>query len=252
MDAPHRATLARSVRLLKAFRTEQTDPEHFYGLMARDTVAQLRSYTRLDGATVIDVGSGSGFFTRELRAAGARCAGVEVDAGEMTAFGRAPGDSVLGSALQLPFRTDGADVCFSSNVLEHVPEPWRMAGEMVRVTRPGGIVYLSFTNWLSPWGGHETSPWHYLGGDRAARRYERKHGRPPKNLHGTSLYPVSVSATLGWARGRADVEVLDALPRYHPRWARGVTRIPGIREVVTWNLVLILRKRPREATRHTG
>ncbi|ACY99518.1 MULTISPECIES: class I SAM-dependent methyltransferase [Thermomonospora] len=238
----HRATLARSVRLLSAFRKEQEDPEFFYGLMARDTVAQLSAYTRLEGATVIDVGAGSGFFTRELTRAGARCAGVDVDAGEITAHGPPRGDCVVGSALRLPFRTGAADVCFSSNVLEHVPDPWLMAEEMVRVTRPGGLIYLSFTNWLSPWGGHETSPWHYLGGHRAARRYERRHGRPPKNRYGVSLYPVSVGAALAWAERCRDVRVLDALPRYHPWWAKGVVRIPGVREIVTWNLVLVLRK----------
>ncbi|SEF94343.1 Methyltransferase domain-containing protein [Thermomonospora echinospora] len=241
-QAAYRATLGRSFRLLGAFRREQADPESFYGLMARDTVAQLAAYTGLDGATVIDVGAGSGFFTRELTRAGARCAGVDVDAGEITAYGPPRGDCVVGSALRLPFGTGTADVCFSSNVLEHVPDPWQMADEMVRVTRPGGVVYLSFTNWLSPWGGHETSPWHYLGGHRAARRYERRHGRPPKNRYGTSLHPVSIGDTLAWARRRADVRVLDALPRYHPSWAKGVVRIPGLREVVTWNLVLVLRK----------
>jgi SAM-dependent methyltransferase len=119
-----------------------------------------------------------------------------------------------------------------------------MAEEMVRVTRPGGVVYISFTNWLSPWGGHETSPWHYLGGDRAARRYERRHGHPPKNRYGQSLYAVSVTAALGWARSCREVEVLDALPRYHPRWAGGIVHVPGVREVATWNLVLVLRKLP--------
>ncbi len=169
---------------------------------------------------------------------------VDCDAGEMMARqGAAPEGAVLGSALDIPLATGSVDVCFSSNVLEHVPDPWRMAAEMVRVTRPGGVVYLSFTNWLSPWGGHETSPWHYLGGHRAAARYTRRHGRPPKNVYGTSLYPVSVGAALRWARWQPDVRVLDALPRYHPRWATPVVRVPGLREIVSWNLLLILRRR---------
>ncbi|MFG2085773.1 MULTISPECIES: class I SAM-dependent methyltransferase [unclassified Spirillospora] len=239
----HRATLARSVRLLSAFRQERSNPEYFYELMARDAVAQLSSYTDLAGATVIDVGTGSGFFARTLTAAGARCTGIDHDLAELTAHNVCGPNTFVASALALPFRTGSADVCFSSNVLEHVPSPWRMADEMVRVTRPGGTVFLSFTNWLSPWGGHETSPWHYLGGDRAARRYERRNGRPPKNRYGLSLHPVSVSAALGWARGRDDVRVLDAGPRYHPRWAAGIVRIPGLREIATWNLVLILRKK---------
>jgi SAM-dependent methyltransferase len=240
----HRATTARSVRLLRAFRGERADPENFYRLVARDTVAHLDRYADLRGSTVADIGSGPGFFTGALRAAGARCVAIECDAGEMAAHGSPPPGSVLASALGLPLASGSADVCFSSNVLEHVADPWRMAAEMVRVTRPGGIVYLAFTNWLSPWGGHETSPWHYLGGDRAAHRYERRYGRPPKNRYGQSLYAVSVGAALTWARGREDVTVVDAVPRYHPWWAAPVVRVPGAREILTWNLVLVLRKRP--------
>ncbi|TDB91547.1 class I SAM-dependent methyltransferase [Actinomadura sp. 7K534] len=240
---PHRATLARSVRLLSAFRRENTDPGYFYELMARDTVAQLGAYTDLAGATVIDVGTGSGFFAHALTAAGARCAGIDHDLAALTAHDGTARNTFVGSALALPFRTGSADVCFSSNVLEHVPDPWRMADEMLRVVRPGGTVFLSFTNWLSPWGGHETSPWHYLGGDRAARRYERRNGRPPKNRYGHSLHPVSVSAAMRWARGREDADVVDIRPRYHPRWGGWIVHVPGLREFATWNLVLVLRKK---------
>ncbi len=96
--------------------------------------------------------------------------------------------------MQLPFADDSFGVTYSSNVLEHVSEPWTMADEMVRVTRPGGLVFLSYTLWYGPWGGHETAPWHFLGGHRAARRYEKKHGHPPKNVFGTSLFPVTAAA----------------------------------------------------------
>jgi SAM-dependent methyltransferase len=240
-DRQRRATLARSVGLVRAFRSEQRDPEHFYTLLADDTVTQLSGYADLAGAMVIDVGSGPGFFMNAFTAAGARCVGVDCDAGELTTHGSPPPGSLLGSALSLPFRTDAADICFSSNVLEHVSVPWVMADEMVRVTRPGGTVYLSFTNWLSPWGGHETSPWHYLGGDRAARRYQRRHGHPPKNRYRESLHPVSVASALAWARRRSDVRIVDALPRYYPHWARPIVALPGLREIATWNLVLILR-----------
>lgn len=240
---PFRATLARSVRLFSAFRKEQTDPDFFYGLLARDTVAQLDSYAELKGTLIVDVGGGSGYFSDALRDSGARVVCVDCDAGEMTARdGRMPVDSILGSALDLPLATGSVDLCFSSNVLEHVPDPIRMADEMLRVTRPGGTVYLSYTNWLSPWGGHETSPWHYLGGHTAARRYARKMGKRPKNVFGESLYAVSVARMLRWARSRPDAVVVDALPRYLPRWATFVVGVPGLRELVTWNLVIVLRK----------
>ncbi|RJL30399.1 class I SAM-dependent methyltransferase [Bailinhaonella thermotolerans] len=243
MTEPHRATTARSWRLLRAFGKEGSDPAHFYGLLARDTAAQLASYTELKGAVLLDVGCGPGYFSEELRAAGALCVGLDADLGEMRARGAPPEGVVIGDGLRLPVLSGAVDVCFSSNVLEHVPEPWTMAAEMIRVTRPGGVIYLSFTNWLSWAGGHETRPWHYLGGRFAARRYERRTGRPPKNLYGRSLFPVSVGAALRWARGREDVEIVDALPRYHPRWAASVVSVPGLRELLTWNLLLVLRKR---------
>ncbi len=104
------------------------------------------------------------------------------------------------------------DIAYSSNVLEHVPDPERMAEEMLRVTRPGGLVVLSYTLWLSPWGGHETSPWHYLGGERAARRYERRHGKRPKNRYGESLFPLSGGRMMRWARDQRGRSSSPAFP----------------------------------------
>ena len=242
-DPRRRATLRRSVALLKAFRAEQSDPDRFYGELAADSVAQLQEYVDLQGATVVDVGGGPGYFAAAFRAAGATYVSIEADLGELSAKSEPGPGSVLGSALALPLRDATVDVCYSSNVLEHVAEPERMLAEMVRVTRPGGTVFCSYTLWLSFWGGHETAPWHYLGGHRAARRYARKHGHPPKNVYGTSLFAVSAGRVLRWARTRDDVEIVAALPRYHPRWAWWVVRIPGVREVVTWNLALVLRHR---------
>jgi len=237
-----RADVARSVRLFRAFRTEQADPAGYYAGLARDTVGQLGQYADLDGLVVADVGGGPGYFAREFRAAGARAVCLDTDSGELAGLGHPGPGSAIGSALRLPLATAAVDVCFSSNVLEHVEDWQAMLAEMVRVTRPGGVIFVSFTNWLSPWGGHETSPWHYLGGDRAARRYQRKHGRPPKNQYGISLYPVSVAAALGWARAAGGAVLADAVPRYLPGWTRPMVRVPVLREFLTWNLLLVLRR----------
>lgn len=237
-----RATLRRSWTLLRLFRVEQTEPERFYRALARDSVEQLQCWTELDDAILLDVGGGPGYFARAFRGAGATYLSVEADLGELAAVAEPGPGSVLGSALALPFRDRSVDVCYSSNVLEHVPDPERMLDEMVRVTRPGGLVFCSYTLWLSPWGGHETAPWHYAGGHYAARRYTRRHGHPPKNVFGSSLFAVSAARALRWVAGREDVEVIQVLPRYHPWWAWWVVRVPGLREVVTWNLALVLRR----------
>lgn len=239
-----RPTLARSVRLFRAFLLEQSDPDHFYRTLAADSVAQVGSFADLDGAVVLDVGGGPGYFKDGFAAAGARYVAVDSDLGELSTRGAPDPGSVIGDGMALPVRDGAVDVCYSSNVLEHVERPWQMAEEMLRVTRPGGVVYCSFTIWFGPWGGHETSPWHYLGGHRAARRYERRHGRPPKNRFGESLFAVSVTDALRWARGTPHGELVAAFPRYHPWWAQPVVRIPMLRELVTWNLAVVLRRLP--------
>ena len=237
------ATLRRSVRLFRAFLREQRDPDLFYGVLAEDSVRQLARHADLAGATVLDVGGGPGYFSRAFRAAGARYVGLEPDAGEMAARGEPGPGTLRASGEALPVRTGAVDVCYSSNVLEHVRSPWTMAAEMVRVTKPGGTVFLSYTPWWSPWGGHETAPWHYLGGYRARRRYRRIHGREPKNRFGESLYAVSAGGALRWARSCPDVDLVRAFPRYHPWWGMWVARVPGLREVASWNFVLVLRRR---------
>jgi SAM-dependent methyltransferase len=237
-------TLRRSIDLFRAFRVEQTDPDRFYGLLAADSARQVGGYADLAGATVLDVGGGPGYFADAFRGQGARYIAIDADLGEMSAK-TAPGpDTVLGSGTELPIRTGSIDLCYSSNVLEHVSVPERMADEMVRVTRPGGTVFLSYTLWFGPWGGHETAPWHYLGGQYAARRYARRHGKSPKNVFGESLFPITAGRMLRWSRARAAagaIEVVDVLPRYHPAPLRWLVRVPAVRELIVWNLVLVLR-----------
>jgi len=242
-DQPFRPTLGRSWKLLKAFRVEQSDPDHFYGTLARDSVDQISVYQPLDGRSVLDVGGGPGYFADAFRAAGATYNSLDADLGELSGLGDPEPGTVLGSGMQLPFADGSFGVTYSSNVLEHVSKPWTMADEMVRVTKSGGLIFLSYTLWWGPWGGHETSQWHYLGGHRAARRYERKHGHPPKNVFGTSLFAVTASSGMRWARTQSSAEVVALIPRYLPRWSWWILHVPGVREVVTWNLAIVLRKR---------
>ncbi len=240
------ATLSRSVELFRAFRKEQTDPAYFYELLARDTVAQMSKYCELENKLVLDVGGGPGHLAKALRERGARAAFIEYEPDELLEQGRKLGCGIIGDGCEMPFASATFDLACSSNVLEHVPEPFRMLDEMLRVVRPGGVLFVAFTNWHSPWGGHETSPWHYFGGKRAARRFERRHGRPPKNHYGSSLFPLQVSHVLAWAHGQhttGTAELIEAFPRYYPYWARWVVSIPILRELATWNLAIAMRRR---------
>jgi SAM-dependent methyltransferase len=249
-----RATLARSVRLLSEFRYEQPDPGRFYRFLAADTAAMLSDLWLCThgappaGRTLLDVGGGPGYFASAFGDAGFRYIGVEPDPNEMHAAGPAlagagkiENEFVRASGMALPFADDSVDICLSSNVAEHVPRPWQLGGEMLRVTKPGGLVVLSYTVWLGPFGGHEMGLSHYLGGERAAARYARKHGHPAKNHYGSSLFAVSAAEGLSWAASTG--AAVAAFPRYHPRWAWWLTSVPVLREFLVSNLVLLLRPR---------
>ena len=66
-----------------------------------------------------------------------------------------------------------------------------------------------------------------------------------------SLHPLNIADVMQWFEDRTDLEVLWAGPRYWPTWARTIVRVPGVREVVTWNLVVIFR-RHEDAAPATG
>jgi SAM-dependent methyltransferase len=231
--------LRRSYRLFSAFRVEQTDPERFYGLLATDSAQLIERHHGLADTTVLDLGAGPAQFAEVFRAGGAHYVAIDYD---VTVASVADG-GVVADAHQLPVRDGAVDIVFSSNLVEHVRSPEVVADEMVRATRPGGLVFVSYTNWWSPWGGHETSPWHWVGGQYAIRRYTRKHGHPPKNRVGENLFAVSVAWGMRWAAQHPDVEILEARPRYLPRWCRFIVHVPVLRELASWNLLLVLRRR---------
>ncbi len=254
--------IRRSIALFQAFRVEQTDPDRFYRTLAEDTANQLAVFTPLFNRTIVDVGGGPGYFSEAFEARGARVLLVEPEARPVevrpvdqpfASFeerhdyavkqGRLHQQrTIAGDGMRLPFADNSIDVAFSSNVLEHVPDPSAFFDEALRITKPNGTIYCSFTVWSSPWGGHETSPWHLFGGKYAARRYEKKNGRPPGNLFGTSLFKVTVADALKLVRAREDVSLVWAFPRYYPDWAAWIIKVPILREFVTWNLLLVLRK----------
>ncbi len=70
-------------------------------------------------------------------------------------------------AQNLPFRDDWFDFCFSQNAFEHIPDPEKALREIVRVTRPGGLIYLMFDPlWTADSGSHFLhhigEPWAHL------------------------------------------------------------------------------------------
>jgi ubiquinone/menaquinone biosynthesis C-methylase UbiE len=77
----------------------------------------------------------------------------------------------VGDAARLPSTSDVFDVVIANDAMEHFAEPEIALGEMARVTRPGGAIWVFFTPHFSPLGSHLYdyifTPWcHLLFGRR--------------------------------------------------------------------------------------
>jgi SAM-dependent methyltransferase len=235
-ERPH--GLRRIRTLWRLFRREKTDPAPFYRLLAAELADQLeRSYGPLRGQRIVDLGCGPGFYTEALRAKGAEVVPVDNDLAEMEMVGAAPEGALLADAGALPLEDESVDGVFCSNLLEHTPDARAVIRELERVLRPGGWGYISWTNWYSPWGGHDMTPYQFLGPRLGPRLYERIHGPPRKNPYGAGLWPVHVGPTIGFVRSLPSLRVERIEPRYWPRLAF-ITRIPLLRELLTWNCVI--------------
>ena len=228
--------------LFRLFRDEKRNPAPFYEALADNTIAELPFEVR--NMRVLDLGCGPGHYTEALRRAGAAVWPVDFDAAELAAAGRPPRGALAADAHRLPLPDGSVDGVFCSNLLEHTPDTEGVLAEVTRVLRPGGWAWVSWTNWYSPWGGHEITPFHYLGPRLGLAAYRRVKGEPRKNVPGDALFPVHIGHTLALVSRDRSLRLLDAFPRYYPsqRW---IVRIPGVREVLTWNCVLAVQRLER-------
>lgn len=98
------------------------------------------------------------------------------------------------------------DLVLFSNVYEHLPDPGGFLREVKSILSPGGVMFLSWTNWLSPWGGHDFSPFHYLGPRLGPWVFDRL--RPGKRVHQpfAGLWPTYIGRTIRQIRKLPDLQ----------------------------------------------
>lgn len=95
----------------------------------------------------IDLGSGTGYFTRALAARYPQAQGLAVDIAEgMLRHSRKQGGAeyfIGGDAERLPLRDGASDLLFSSLALQWCADLPAVLGEARRVLRPGGVLAFS-------------------------------------------------------------------------------------------------------------
>ena len=192
---------------------------------------------------MLDVGGGPGYFRDAFEAAGATYFALDADVGELSGLGEIATRTVIGSGMQLPFarrvvrrllllqrararrrpvadgRRDAAGHPAAAGWSSSATRSGTGRGAATR-PRPGTTSAAACPPALPPQARARAEeqvrrvavPGHRRGGLRWARRADRGRGPRPD----PALQPVVVAL---------------AAPR------------PRLREVVTWNLVIVLRKR---------
>jgi len=222
--------------------------------------SRLLQYLARQGVTVtgrllLDLGSGIAGYSHEFARHGARVISVDlVHPPDCHHIGLS---AIQASAIAIPLRDEAVEIVFCASLIEHVAQPGVVLSEIERVLKAGGIAYVSFPPYYSPVGGHEFSPFHYLG-ERIALRVVQRHRIVPDWVHelydspdqarsfsdlyrGWGLYKMTIRKFRRLLRSTS-LTCLNISTRYMPvsfiRW-------PLIGEFLTWHAQFLLMKPSR-------
>jgi len=196
--------MSESVDYFKNHAHKLTFP---WSLYHRPIVAALgAAFGASLGPDVLNVGSGPFFELGEIDASGRRITICDIDARSVEAARSLHGDKlaradVIGQGAPLPYADGSFDLVVSMDVIEHLPgpelTPW--VQELYRVTKPGGLVFLTTPNYASKG--------LVVLEQTALELIARRQGFSRKELHPSKLTPDLLEGLLR-AAGFARIDLL--------------------------------------------
>jgi 2-polyprenyl-3-methyl-5-hydroxy-6-metoxy-1,4-benzoquinol methylase len=163
----------------------------------------------LEGARLLDAGSGGGHFSQAAAQRGAQVTSLDMGPSLLAQVAlRCDSRRCVGSVLALPYRDGSFDVVLSTEVIEHTMDPRGALVELARVVRPGGHLVVTTPGrlWqpvvraatllrLRPYNGNENFTW-----PAVARRVLESSGIRVERCVGFNLVPLFVPAFNGLHR----------------------------------------------------
>jgi len=228
---------------LIARHLKHRDDAVFYDLQASDAIRWIeQNGVHLGRSTsALDLGCGHGLFGTALVKRGCNVTFADEDNALMPEVANAPFRKINIDRDELSSLGE-YDLVVCSNVLEHLAKPERFIDSIQSLLTPEGKLYLSWTNWLSLWGGHEFSPFHYLGPRRGHLVYDKIIGKKRSHTPFQNLYPTSIGKVLKRIRRNSKIRILNIAPRYFTEFSF-LMHIPMAREFLAWNCAILIRRK---------
>lgn len=154
----------------------KNEREHWW-FKAREAILQGQ-LNRVLGVTdppaatrILNIGAATGRTSQWLTRYGAVCS-LEYDSECCSLTRAALGlDVVQGSIMNLPWADESFDVACAFDVLEHVADDALAVAEMIRVVRPGGLLFVTVPSCRFLWSEHDEINHHFRRYSLAELRY---------------------------------------------------------------------------------
>ena len=220
--------------------TEDTANEYFETKYANyfSTFPDIRHPT---GLAIVEIGGGSGEFSRYLADLGAKVFCVEMNpVWAAKAREYCAGTNV--EVLQKSGATSGLDAnsidrVILHDVIEHIADPLSVLIEACRILKPGGELLVSFYPWGAAYGAHTWAflpiPWAHLFYSKKvlAEMRSSKTNWHTTDLGATGLYKVTVG---GFEKMAVNAQFkARSIQLLGVRGQQRMTKIPGLREIGT-------------------
>jgi SAM-dependent methyltransferase len=206
------AGLRRTIFFARARWKLRERPEEMHHIEVVDTISQLIGRTPIYNRAVLEVTDGTIDFAGPLVERGARMTTVRREPTPPDAEGRP-------ELSELPAVDQTFDVVIVTHALATVSDPVALLDEVVRVTRPGGTIYLLVSG-----------------------RHERSSSGPDARSS-VDHYTLPAHRVLHMVRERPDLAVFLAAPRLWPSTWGWILRVPVLRDVIGHDIVVVAERR---------
>ncbi|MBK8904966.1 MAG: class I SAM-dependent methyltransferase [Anaerolineaceae bacterium] len=269
----------------KSLLEAKSSPESYNSFFARRAASSFAQFGKIDlrDQHILDIGCGLGANLDFLiKAQASHITALDISEGQIKST-----KNILNSALQkmqekitflaadaarLPFKDETFDAMVAADTFEHIDDLSTAMGELARVLKSGGHLYVYFPPFYAPWGAHMvnwiTIPWCQVFFTEktilnVARKLEKE------NIAINSILPSETRLDLGDGQLipfvnhltiKRFLDIVQSIPTWHiqmsrflaPNWRSSrtafknvfntINHVPWIREMFTAKAVFILRK----------